>query len=169
MGVGVSEAVSRRADDRVGLGSGAVCVGEGTSAGTDDRVGLGSGAVCVGEGASAGTDERVGLGSGAVTDGVSARSGDRVGLGSVAVGLGSELGWRDDVGVGRSTEPVSPQELSRRAATAKPTARIMRGSETALSDPAVLSTLLPLRPPQSRAAESLVRVLAMPRLLAICT
>jgi hypothetical protein len=154
VGDGAGEAVSRRADDRVvGPGSGdpaAVGIGEAVCGPAGDRVvGLGSGAVGVGEGSSGRTGDRVRLCSGADADGdgVSPRSSDRVGLGSVAVGLGVELGKRDDVvvarTVGRSIEPVSPQQLRSSAATARPTARITSGSNTAPSDPAFLVTLEP--------------------------
>jgi hypothetical protein len=83
--------------------------------------------------------DRVRVGSD--VDGVSARSGERVGSGSVAVGDGIE---RVDVGDGRSTESVPPQELSSTTATARPTARIIDGTETTLPDPAPLVTRTPI-------------------------
>jgi hypothetical protein len=150
VGDGVGETVSTGADDRVGPGSVAVGIGEVLCGPAGDRVvGLGSGAVGVDDGSSGRTGDRVGLCSGADADGdgVSSRSSDRVGLGSVAVGLGSELGERDAVvvgrSVGRSIEPVSPQQLRSSVATARPTARITTGSKTTPSDPALLVTLQP--------------------------
>lgn len=120
-------------DDGDGLGDSvkiglAESVAVGVSVGVSGRIGdwVGLGIV----------DVDVGVGVGV---GVSERIGDRVGLGIVDVGVGSALAERDDVTDGRASgEPFPPHEMSNTAAVVRPTARITSGSETAVSNPALV-------------------------------
>jgi hypothetical protein len=146
-GVGLGDSVN------VGVG-GSVAVG--VSVGVSGRIGdgVGLGIVAVGVGASDCIGDRVRLGIVAV--GVPGSIGDRVGLGIVAVGVGGEIAERDGVTDGSSGEPFPSQEMSNSAAAVRPTARITSGSETAVSNPALVITS-PFH--RSRSAD-LIRALA---------
>jgi hypothetical protein len=138
-GVGVGDALAVT----VALGGGlTVTVAFGGGFAVTVTVATGGGlavAVTVGFDKSVDVGDSVGFGIVAVEVGISVRTGDRVGLGIVAVTVGSS-GDRVGVADGRSD---ASHEMSSRAATTSPAARITCG--TALPNPALVVPSPPLR------------------------
>jgi hypothetical protein len=138
-GVGVGHALAVAVT--VALGGGlTVTVAFGGGFAVTVTVATGGGlAVAVGFGKSVDVGDSVGFGIVAVEVGISVRTGDRVGLGIVAVAVGRS-GDRVGVADGRSD---ASHEISTRAATTSPAARITCG--TALPNPALVVPSPPLR------------------------